>query len=243
MSASLGRRLGAELVGTAVLVAAVIGSGIQAQRLAPGDVGLQLLANTAATALTLGVLIVVLGPVSGAHLNPVVTLADWWTSRRADGPPLRVAGAYVAAQALGGLGGAVVANVMFDVPTTLATTARGGGGQLLGEVVATAGLVALVLGLVRTGRTHLAAPAVAAWIGAAVWFTSSTSFANPAVTLARTVTDTFTGIAPADAPAFVGAQLVGAVLGVGAVAVLHPTPARGTVRDARRGEDAVAIEV
>lgn len=223
MTQPLGRRLAAELVGTGTLVAAVVGSGIMAERLSPDDVGLQLLANTGATVLALGVLVVVLAPVSGAHLNPVVTLADWWTSRRADGgPSLGVAGAFVAAQTVGGLGGAVLANLMFEVPTTLARTARGGSGQLLGEVVATAGLVVLVLTLVRTGRTHLAAPAVAAWIGAAVWFTSSTSFANPAVTVARAVSDTFAGIAPADVPGFVAAQLVGAAAGVGLVALLHP---------------------
>lgn len=239
MSRPLGRRLAAELVGTGTLVTAVVGSGIMAQRLSPDDVGLQLLANAGATVLALAVLIVVLGPVSGAHLNPVVTLADWWTSRRADGGPgLRVAGAYVAAQAAGGLGGAVVANVMFDVPTTLATTARGGGGQLLGEVVATAGLVALVLSLVRTGRTHLAAPTVAAWIGAAAWFTSSTSFANPAVTVARAVSDTFAGIAPADVPGFVAAQVVGAALGIALTALLQPAP-----RVVERDEEPVAVGV
>lgn len=237
MRAPLGRRLAAELVGTGALVAAVVGSGIMAQRLSPDDVGLQLLQNAWATALALGVLVVVLGPVSGAHLNPVVTLADWWTSRRADGAPtVRVAGAYVAAQTVGGLGGAVVANVMFDVPTTLATTARGGVGQLLGEVVATAGLVAVVLSMVRTGRTHLAAPAVAAWIGAAVWFTSSTSFANPAVTAARAVSDTFAGIAPSDVPAFVAAQLVGAAVGVVLAGALHPV-----ARTAEPREEPVAV--
>ena len=125
---------------------------------------------------------------------------------------------------------------MFDVPTTVATTARGGTGQLVGEVVATAGLVALVLALVRSGRTHLAAPAVAAWIGSAIWFTSSTSFANPAVTVGRTVSDTFAGIAPADVPAFVAAQLVGTVLGVAVAALLRP---RITPRD----REPVAIEI
>jgi glycerol uptake facilitator-like aquaporin len=210
-----------------------------AQRLSPGDLGQQLLQNSLATALALGVLITALGPVSGAHLNPAVSLADWWASRGTDqGLQLTEVAAYGAAQVVGGLGGAVVANVMFDVPTALAVTERSGIGQMVGEVVATAGLVALVLTLVRTARTHLAAPAVAAWIGSAIWFTSSTSFANPAVTVGRMISDTFTGIAPSDAPAFVLAQLVGAALGVAIVAALHPLPARGAVD---RGP--VAIEV
>lgn len=238
MSASFGRRLAAELLGTALLVAAVVGSGITAERLSPADVGLQLLQNAWATALALAALITLLGPVSGAHLNPAVSFADWWATRGTGaGLTLRGAAAYAGAQVVGGLGGAVLANAMFDVPTTLATTGRGGPGPLLGEVVATAGLVALVLALVRTARTHLAAPAVAAWIGSAIWFTSSTSFANPAVTVGRAVSDTFAGIAPADVPPFVGAQLLGAAVGVAVVAVLQPSVRRP--RDA----DPVAIEV
>ncbi len=223
MTAAFPRRLVAELLGTAVLVVAVVGSGIMAARLSD-DVGVQLAVNATVTALALVVLITVLGPLSGAHLNPVVSLADWWHSRGTDvGLSLPEAGAYAVAQCLGGLGGAILANIMFDVPTSLATTSRDGLGQLIGEVVATAGLVATILTLVRTARTHLAAPVVAAWIGAAIWFTSSTSFANPAVTLGRIASDTFTGIAPSSAPAFVMAQLVGAVLGVGIVTLLHPS--------------------
>ncbi len=223
MTVPLPRRLAAELLGTAVLVAAIIGSGIMARRLSPDDAGLQLLQNGAATMLALGVLIAVLGPVSGAHLNPAVAVADWWAAR-GTGVGLTGAevGAYSAAQVTGGLVGAVLANLMFDVPTTLAATGRSGAGQLVGEVVATAGLVAVVLALVRAGRTHLAAPAVAAWIGSAIWFTSSTAFANPAVTLGRMLSDTFAGIAPLDVPAFLAAQLVGAGLGVAVVAVLQP---------------------
>lgn len=239
MRTSLPRRLAAELLGTGLLVVAIVGSGIMAQRLSPDDLGQQLLQNALATALALGVLITLLGPVSGAHLNPAVSLADWWASRgTGHGLTLAEAAAYGAAQVVGGLGGAALANVMFGVPTTLAVTERSGAGQLVGEVVATAGLVALVLTLVRTARTHVAAPAVAAWIGSAIWFTPSTSFANPAVTVGRTISDTLTGIAPSDVPAFVLAQLVGAAVGVAIVAVLHPHPARGAVD---RGP--VAIEV
>ena len=239
MTEGIGRRLLAELLGTAALTAAVVGSGIMAQRLSPGDAGLQLLQITVATVLALGALVTVLGPVSGAHLNPVVSLADWWTSRRGGGG-LRGqdAAAYIAAQVLGAGSGAVLANAMFAVPTAVATTSRGGAGQLLGEVVATAGLVALVLALVRTGRTHLAAPAVAAWIGSAIWFTSSTAFANPAVTVGRALSDTATGIAPGGVPAYVAAQVVGAVLGVAVIGVLRPRP---TPDAAARGP--VAIEV
>jgi glycerol uptake facilitator-like aquaporin len=216
------RRLVAELLGTGLLVTVVVGSGIAAQRLSPGDVGLQLLENSTATFLGLTVLILMLGPVSGAHFNPVVSAADWLLGRRAGAglTGLEVL-AYTGAQVVGGIAGAVLANIMFDVPITeLSSTDRTGFNLLVGEVVATAGLVTLVFALVRTGRGALAAPAVAAYIGAAYWFTSSTSFANPAVTIGRVFSDTFAGIAPSAVPAFVLAQLIGAGIGVALAAYL-----------------------
>jgi glycerol uptake facilitator-like aquaporin len=225
---TLPRRLVAEALGTGMLVAVVVGSGIAASRLSPTDTGLQLLENSLATALALTVLIAWLGPVSGAHLNPAVSLAAWWWGRPGGarpgrGLPARELGPYVAAQVAGGLGGAVLADAMFSEPLlTPATTVRDGGGLLLGEVVATFGLVALVGSLVAGRREALAGPLVGAYIGGAYWWTSSTSFANPAVTVGRSVTDTFAGIAPASVPAFVAAQLVGAALALGALAVLHP---------------------
>ncbi|MFS0699950.1 aquaporin [Cellulomonas sp. 179-A 4D5 NHS] len=217
------RALTAELVGTGLLVAVVVGSGIAAQRLSPDDVGLQLLQSSLATTLGLTVLILLLGPASGAHLNPVVSLADWVVGRRTGtGLTGRQVAAYTAAQTVGAVAGCVLASVMFTAPVAVSTTERTGSGLLISEVVATAGLVALILTLVRTGRGVLAAPAVGAYIGAAYWFTASTSFANPAVTAGRILTDTFAGIAPASAPGFVAAQLVGAALGVGLVTVLYP---------------------
>jgi glycerol uptake facilitator-like aquaporin len=226
------RRLLAELLGTGLLVAVVVGSGIAAQRLSPDDVGLQLLESSVATALGLGALILMVGAVSGAHLNPVVSLSDWWLGRRADetapGLSAGVLAGYVAAQLVGGVGGALLANAMYDVPAALATTDRSGGRLWLAEVVATAGLVLLVAALVRTGRAALAAPAVAAYIGAAYWFTSSTSFANPAVTVGRMFSDTFAGIAPGSVLPFVGAQLVGGALGALLAVALYP-PSRAVV--------------
>ena len=217
---ALPRRLLAEALGTALLVTVVVGSGIAAERLSPGDVGLQLLQNSLATALGLGALIVMLSPVSGAHLNPVVSLAVWLLDRR--GLTLVEVAAYGVAQVAGAIGGALLANAMYGVGAGLSSTERVSGGHLLGEVVATAGLVTLVLSLVRTGRGALAAPAVGAYIGAAYWFTSSTSFANPAVTVGRVFSDTFAGIAPSSVPAFVGVQLVGLVVGVALTLALHP---------------------
>ncbi len=220
------RRLLAEFLGTGLLVAVVVGSGIAAQRLSPDDVGLQLLQNSTATVLGLAVLILLFGPVSGAHFNPVVSVADWWLGRRSGGG---LSGgelaAYVVAQGAGGIGGAVLANVMFSVDTAMAATERTGTGLLAGEVVATAGLVLLIFALVRSGRAAVVAPAVGAYIGAAYWFTSSTSFANPAVTVGRMFTDTFAGIAPSSVLPFVGAQLVGAAVGVVLVLALYPVPA------------------
>jgi glycerol uptake facilitator-like aquaporin len=221
----LGRRAAVEAVGTAVLVAVVVGSGIQATELS-SDVGVQLLANSLATVFGLGVLIVLFGPVSGAHFNPVVTLAAWWSGRRDDGPDLREVAAYACAQTAGAIGGAVLANAMFAQPLVVWSTHDRWSGHLwLGEVVATAGLVLLIFGLARTGRAHLAPVAVASWIGAAYWFTSSTSFANPAVTIGRAFTDTFAGIAPSSVVPFIAAQLLGAAVGVGLVAALFGRPA------------------
>jgi glycerol uptake facilitator-like aquaporin len=215
----LTRRAVAEAVGTGLLVLAVVGSGIAASRLSPDDVGLQLLQNAVATAAALVAIILALGPVSGAHLNPVVTLAV----RAAGGVDNREVGAYLIAQVAGGAAGAVVANLMFSLPAVeLATEVRSSGGLWLGEVVATFGLVLVVLGVARSNWPTAAPFAVAAYIGGAYYFTSSTSFANPAVTLGRTLSDTFAGIDPASLPAFVLAQLVGAGLGVALSRFLHP---------------------
>ena len=219
----LARRLLAELLGSALLVTVVVGSGIAAQQLSPGAVGLQLLENSTATALGLTVLILMFGPVSGAHFNPVVSLADWFLGRRTDqGLRLTEVGAYSAAQVVGAVAGCVLANAMFEVGTSISTKDRTSPGHLLAEVVATAFLVALIFALARSDRGALAAPAVGAYIGAAYWFTSSTSFANPAVTIGRIFTDTFAGIAPSSAPAFVVAQLVGLVVGTAVVLTLYP---------------------
>ncbi len=223
----LARRAVAEFLGTGLLVAIVVGSGIAAQSLSPDDVGLQLLENSLATGLGLAVLILTLGPVSGAHFNPLVSAVDALLGRRArTGLSGRELAVFVGAQLLGGVGGAVLANAMFEVPTAIATTERVTAGHLLGEVVATAGLVLVILSLARTNRGPLAAAAVGAYIGAAYWFTSSTSFANPAVTLGRVFTDTFAGIAPASVLPFVAAQLVGAAIGVGIAVFLFPGAAR-----------------
>ncbi|RTL63067.1 MAG: aquaporin family protein [Pseudonocardiaceae bacterium] len=217
----LSRRLLAEAVGTALLVTIVVGSGIAASRLSPGDTGLQLLQNSVATALGLGVLILLFGPVSGAHFNPVVTAAAWLLDR--DSFRGRDVVAHAVVQTIGAILGAVLANAMFTLPLgEIAATTRTGSGLWVGEIVATAGLVALVFGLARSGRAPLSATAVGAYIGAAYWFTSSTSFANPAVTVGRMFSDTFAGIAPASVPAFVIAQLVGALLGLGLVVALYP---------------------
>lgn len=226
MSISLGRRVAAEAIGTAALVAVVVGSGIQATALTR-DVGLQLLANSLATVLGLGVLIALLGPISGAHLNPVVSLAAWLTGRRdQDGMRLHDVAAYACAQTAGAITGAILANAMFDRPlVTWSTHDRFADHLWLGEIVATAGLILLILGLLRTRREHLAPIAVAAFIGAAYWFTSSTSFANPAVTIGRAFSDTFAGIAPSSVAPFLAAQLLGAGLGLALVAVVFARPA------------------
>ena len=219
----LARRLLAEFLGSALLVAVVVGSGIAAADLSPDDVGIQLLENSMATVFGLTALILMLGPVSGAHFNPVVTLVDWFTSRRdTEGFSASHIAPYVVAQVAGAIVGSLLANAMFDVGTSLSTHERASSGHLLGEVVATAGLVLLIFSLVRTDRAALAAPAVGAYIGAAYWFTSSTSFANPAVTAGRMFSDTFAGIAPSSAPSFVLAQVVGAAIGAALVLALYP---------------------
>ncbi len=223
----LWRRAFAELLGTGLLVSIVVGSGIAAQQLSPGDTGLQLLQNSTATVLGLTVLILMLGPVSGAHFNPVVSLADWILGRRrGTGLSLPEVGAYVAAQTVGAISGSVIANAMFEVTHAISVKDRATPGHLLGEVVATAGLILLIFSLAATSRGALAAPAVGAYIGAAYWFTSSTSFANPAVTVGRMFSDTFAGIAPASAPGFIIAQLVGAGAGLGLLLILFPAAAR-----------------
>jgi glycerol uptake facilitator-like aquaporin len=223
-TADLGRRLTAELLGTALLVTVVVGSGIAAQRLSPTDVGLQLLENSTATFLGLSILILLFGPVSGAHFNPVVSAADWLLGRRSDsGLSGGEVSAYTVAQVVGAIAGAELANLMYQVPLgDLSTKDRTGGHLWLGEVVATAGLVALIFALARTGRGALAAPAVGAYIGAAYWFTSSTSFANPAVTIGRVFSDTFAGIAPSSVAGFIVAQLVGATIAVALLRWLYP---------------------
>ncbi len=211
----LWRRLLAELLGTGLLVMIVVGSGIAAQRLST-DTGLQLLENGIATALGLGVLILLLAPVSGAHFNPVVSLANALLGRRSGtGLPLRDLGVYLPAQIMGGFGGAILANAMFATPFAISSTDRATPATFLAEIVATAGLVLLITGLTRGSRSvPVIAAAVGSYIGAAYWFTSSTAFANPAVTIGRIFTDTFTGISPASALPFLAAQLVGAAISI-----------------------------
>ncbi|MER7165298.1 aquaporin [Micromonospora sp. NPDC000207] len=224
MRLALTRRASAEFAGTALLVTAVVGSGIAAARLSPTDVGLQLLENAVATALALGALILVFGPVSGAHFNPVVSAVDWWLGRRfGTGLTPRDLAAYVCAQVTGAVAGAVLAALMFGLPAvSWSRTDRTGASLWLAEVVATAGLVVLVFALARSGRTNAAPAAVGAYIGAAYWFTSSTSFANPAVTIGRAFTDTFAGIAPTSVPGFVVAQLLGGLVAIAALAAWYP---------------------
>lgn len=218
---ALGARALAEGLGTGLLVAAVIGSGIAAKELSPDDTGLQLLENTLATVFALAALILAFGAVSGAHFNPVVTLVERLRGATATDEAL----AYVGAQVTGGVLGAIVANLMFERPAVeLSTTDRLTAAHLLAEVVATFGLLLVIRGVVHGGRASSVPLAVAAYIGAAYWFTSSTSFANPAVTVARTLSDTFAGIRPASAPAFIAAQLLGAALALWVGAVLFPDP-------------------
>ena len=225
--APLWRRLAAEFLGTGLLVTVVVGSGIAAQQLSPGDIGLELLENSIATALGLAVLIVMFGPISGAHFNPVVSAADWFIGRRSGaGLKLRDLGLYSIAQIAGGILGTILANVMFSVSTTLSTKPRTTGGHLVGEVVATAGLIILIFALARTHRGAIAAPAIGAYIGAAYWFTSSTSFANPAVTIARMFSNSFAGIAPNSVLSFIAMQVIGGAIGVALVVLLYPHSGR-----------------
>jgi glycerol uptake facilitator-like aquaporin len=216
----LARQALAELLGSAGLVAVVIGSGIAAQRLSPNDNGLELLENALVTGAGLGALILAFGPASGAHFNPVVSLVD----RAFGGLTNRQLATYLSAQVCGGVLGAVVANVMFSLdPVTISTHHRSAGGLWLSEAVATFGLVVLIFGLVRSHRTAAAPFAVGAYIAAAYWWSSSTSFANPMIDLARMLSDTFAGIAPGSVPMFVLMQLVGGAIGAAVVHVVYPT--------------------
>jgi glycerol uptake facilitator-like aquaporin len=208
----------AEFLGNALLSALVIGSGVAASNLSPEDTGLQLLENAFATALGLFALILIFGPASGAHFNPVVSLADAVLGYR----PWRDVGYYIPLQILGCVAGAVLANSMFGVPTSFSTTERMTGPHFLAEIVATAGLILVIFSLARTGRSELAPAAVGAYIGAAYFFTSSTSFANPAITVGRVLSDTFAGIAPSSVPGYVVAQIIGLAIGLLVVAVLYP---------------------
>ena len=218
---ALPRRAAAEFIGTASLVAVIVGSGIRADSLSQ-DIGVRLLANAAASALGLGLLIALIGPLSGAHFNPVVTLSEWW-SRRRESPAGEAAG-YIAAQLTGAVAGALLAEAMFGrAPGAWATEPRSALHLLLGEAVATAGLVLVVQGLRHIGRPGLAPVAVAGYIGAAIWFTSSGSFANPAATLGRAFSDSFTGIAPGSVPSYAAAQLLGMLLGMVLAGVLYGT--------------------
>jgi glycerol uptake facilitator-like aquaporin len=214
-------RAASEFVGTALLLAAVVGSGIMADRLAGGSVGLALLANAVATGGALLALILAFGPISGAHLNPLVTLAD----ASQGGLPWREVPGYVVAQVLGALAGVALAHGMFALPVfSLSTHSRAGGAQVLSEAVATFGLVVVIWGCARS-RPSVVAFAVAAYITGAYWFTSSTSFANPAVTLARATSNTFAGIRPVDVPGFIFGQLVGAGLATAFFRWLRPREA------------------
>jgi arsenate reductase len=218
-AAPLPRRLLAEFLGSAFLAATVIGSGIAAAQLSPGDTGLQLFENAAATAAGLFTFILMFGPISGAHFNPVVSLVDaaFGGLRRRDVP------AYAVAQVGGCVAGAVAANAMYALPAiSIATTHRASPSHLFAEVVATVGLLLVIFSLARTRRGSLAPAAVGAYIGAAYFFTSSTSFANPAIDVGRMLSDSFAGIAPASVPGFVVAQLVGGAVALGLIAVLYP---------------------
>jgi arsenate reductase len=218
-SSPLRRRLFAEFLGSAFLAATVIGSGIAAAQLSPGDVGLQLFENAAATAAGLFTFILIFGPVSGAHFNPVVSLVD----AAFGGLSRRHALAYIPAQVCGCIAGAVAANAMFALPAiSISSHHRASPAHLFAEVIATLGLLLVIFSLARTRRGSLAPAAVGSYIGAAYFFTSSTSFANPAITLGRMFSDTFAGIAPASVPAFIAAQVLGAAAAVLLIRALYP---------------------
>lgn len=221
MRANLARRALAEFLGTGLLVAVVVGSGIAAARLST-DPGVRLFENAIVTALALPVLILVFGPVSGAHLNPVVSIADWLLGRQRDGLSSADLLLYVVVQTAGGIAGALLANGMFDQAAGMSARHRSGGHLWLGEVVATAGLLLVIFALARSGGSSQTPWAVGAYIGAAYWFTSSTSFANPAVTVGRMFSDSFAGIAPRSAPGFIGAELAGAAVGLWLIVALYP---------------------
>lgn len=220
----LWRRLAAEFAGSAFLAALVIGSGIAAQNLSPGDTGLELLQNAAATAAGLFAIILMFGPVSGGHFNPVVSFTD----AALGGLRWRDAAAYLPAQVAGCVGGAIVANLMFaQSAVSISVKQRATPAHFLSEVIATLGLIVMIFALARTGQSRSAPAAVGAYIGAAYFFTSSTSFANPAITIGRTFSDTFAGIAPSSVPAFIAAQVIGGALAVAVIRTLYPsrTPA------------------
>jgi glycerol uptake facilitator-like aquaporin len=215
----LARRLVAELLGSAFLAALVIGSGIAAQTLSPSDVGLELFENAAATAAGLYTVILMFGPVSGGHFNPVVSLAD----ASFGGIRWRDALAYVPAQVAGCVLGAIAANGMFSLAAiSVSTHHRASPAHLLSEVIATAGLLLVIFSLARTKRANTAPAAVGAYIGAAYFFTSSASFANPAISIGRMFSNSFAGIAPASVPGFIGAQLIGGACAILAIRLLYP---------------------
>jgi glycerol uptake facilitator-like aquaporin len=221
---ALWRRLLAELLGSAFLAALVVGSGIAAQNLSPGDTGLELLENAAATAAGLFAIILMFGPVSGGHFNPVVSFVD----AAFGGLSWRDAAAYLPVQVAGCIGGAVLANLMFALAAvSISAKHRASPAHFLSEIIATLGLILVIFALARTGRSRSAAAAVGAYIGAAYFFTSSASFANPAISIGRMFSNTFAGIAPSSVPSFIGAQIIGGALAVGVIKVLYPhvTPA------------------
>lgn len=215
----LWRRLIAEFLGSALLAAIVIGSGIAAQTLSPGAIGVELLENAVVTAAGLFAIILMFGPISGGHFNPVVSFVD----AAFGGLRWRDAGAYLPVQVIGCIAGAILANAMFaSAAISISTKHRASGPHWISEVVATAGLVLVIFALARSERSHLAPAAVGVYIGAAYFFTSSTSFANPAITVGRIFSNSFAGIAPSSAPSFISAQLVGGVLAIALIKVLYP---------------------